>query len=82
MVALLRYVKRIFYRDGLVAAENADQVRESVAESHYAALATPEPECRLRLRPFDPDVHNPVLVELGCRASRPDNELGGVDGVD
>ena len=82
MVAVLRYVKRIFYRDGLVATENADHVRACVAESHSAALATPEPGCRLRMRPFDPDVHNPVLVELGCRASRPDNELGGVDGVD
>ncbi len=82
MVAVLRHVKRIFYRDGLVAAENADHVRACVAESHSAALATPAPGCRLRMCPFDPDVHNPVLVELGCRASRPDHALGAVDGVD
>ena len=68
-VALLRFVKRIFYQNELLAEVDMDRVRASVAESQSAIYDNGEAGSRLRLCAFDAARHTDAMEQLGARAA-------------
>ena len=63
-VALLRYVKRIFFQNELLAEVDMERVRASVAQSQAAIYDDAEAGSRLRLRLMEPQAASQLLHDL------------------
>eukprot|EP00326_Haptolina_ericina_P024284 CAMPEP_0181198222 /NCGR_PEP_ID=MMETSP1096-20121128/16493_1 /TAXON_ID=156174 ORGANISM="Chrysochromulina ericina, Strain CCMP281" /NCGR_SAMPLE_ID=MMETSP1096 /ASSEMBLY_ACC=CAM_ASM_000453 /LENGTH=212 /DNA_ID=CAMNT_0023288253 /DNA_START=108 /DNA_END=746 /DNA_ORIENTATION=+ len=66
LLAVLRFIKRIFYDQPCDTADAADRARHSADKSRQALHVSEEQNSRLRFDVFDWRVHGHALKQMGC----------------